>query len=274
MKRLAYIPLLFGLLSLAGLLYTPELASVWMRSLLVAACFLTGISAFMTTARFSAGDRLFVCWLMIGAAYVVSGVRHGVRLLGTTVMPSLALPDLAANAMIIAQNALIALSLLLFVLAWRATGLAMPGSRFAQLGSIVAGVAVAIVVGGYPLLKGLQASATNPALVISTIGDMIGIALIVPLALPALAMRGGLLMHTWMYLAASEVAWLLYDIWWALQPMMEGGRSGSALLEAIRVVAITFAFAASVAQRRGLVGVRQDFDSTTSWNAASEVSWR
>ena len=44
-------------------------------------------------------------------------------------------------------------------------------------------------------------------------GDMIGIALIVPLAMPALAMRGGLLMHTWLALAASEVFWLLYDVW-------------------------------------------------------------
>jgi hypothetical protein len=271
MKRLAYTPFLFALLSLAGLLYTPELATVWMRTILVVVCLLTGISAFMTTARFSPGDRLFVCWLMIGAAYMVSGVRHGVRLLGTTVMPGLALPDLAGNAMIIAQNALIALSLLLFVLAWRATGLTTPGSRATQIGSILAGIAVAVVVGGYPLLKGLQSSATNPALVISTIGDMIGIALIVPLALPALAMRGGLLMHTWMYLAASEVAWLLYDIWWALQPMIGEGRSGPALLEAIRVAAIVFALAASVAQRRGLVGLRQDFDSTTSWNAASQA---
>jgi hypothetical protein len=91
----------------------------------------------------------------------------------------------------------------------------------------------------------------NFVLLISTAGDIIGFGLIVPLALSALAMRGGLLMHTWVYLAASEVSWLLYDVWWSVQPPV-ATNVATAVLEAFRVLAVLFAFIATVAQRRAM----------------------
>jgi hypothetical protein len=254
MKRLSIVPLFLALMTLGALLLDAGMAPTWHRAVLVTACLLAGLSAFVTTARFSPGDRLFACWGLIGAAYVIAGVRHGTRLLSMTVLPAAALPTSVGTALMIAQNAFITISLLLFVLAWRATGLAAPGSRAAQIGSVVAGIVIAVAVGGYPLMSGLAAAKTDPAMIISTLGDVVGLALIVPLALPALAMRGGLLMHTWVYLALSEVGWLLYDIWWALTSALEMGRSGSAILEAMRVAAIGFAIVASVAQRRALGG--------------------
>jgi hypothetical protein len=236
---------------------------------LVAACALAAVAAFQTTSRFAPGDRLFVCWLLVGLAYVASGTRHGSRLLGLTVMPGAALPANVATALLIAQNVFIAVALLLFVLAWRATGLAAPGSRSAQVGSIVAGIVIAIVVGGYPLAQGLATAKTDPVMVISTLGDVIGLALIVPLALPALAMRGGLLMHIWVYLAASELAWLVYDIWWALSTSLQGGRAATAVLEALRVLAIGFAFAAAVAQRRALGPASASATPASDWAEAA-----
>jgi hypothetical protein len=101
-------------------------------------------------------------------------------------------------------------------------------------------------VGGYPLMSGLETVKANPIMLVSTIGDIIGLSLIVLLALPALAMRGGLLMHTWVYLATSEVAWLLYDLWGAVQP------KSTAVLEAFRLAAVLFAFIATKAQRRAM----------------------
>ena len=156
------------------------------------------------------------------------------------------LPPIAANVLVILQNVFIALALLLFVLAWRATGLTAPISKTAQTLSIVLGIAVAVLVGGYPLAKALTSADADPILLVSTLGDIVGLSLIVPLMLPALAMRGGLLMHTWIYLAASEVAWLLYDLCWALEV------GGAPVLEAFRIAAILFAFVASKAQRRAM----------------------
>lgn len=205
----------------------------------------TSFSAFVTSAKFSAGDRLLVCWLLVGAGYFLSAIRHGVRLY-SYLDPSVALPSPVNSTLAILQNLFIAIALLLFVLAWRATGLTAPMSTSAQTLSIVAGIAIAVLVGGYPLMQALTKENADPILLVSTLGDIVGLSLIVPLALPALAMRGGLLMHTWIYLAASEVAWLLYDLWWAVQP------KSTPVLEAFRLAAVLFAFIATKAQRRAM----------------------
>src|SRR5439155_19651667 len=127
--------------------------------------------------------------------------------------------------------------LLMSVRAWSARGLAAAESRGRRIGWITAGIAVAIVVGGYPLLQGFQTRGTDSVLLISTLGDVVGIALIAPLALSALALRGGLLMHTWLYLALCEVFWLLYDVWLAVREQLAGARAGTGIEQMIRVTA-------------------------------------
>jgi hypothetical protein len=230
---------------IGGAVLDAETAPKFHRFLLVLSLLVTSFSAFLTSAKFSAGDRLLLSWLFIGAGYFLSAIRHGTRLYAY-LDPSVALPPVVGSTMVILQNVFIALALLLFVLAWRATGLTGPLSKGTQTLSIVAGIAVAVLVGGYPLVKALTSESADPILLISTLGDIVGLSLIVPLALPALAMRGGLLMHTWIYLAASEVAWLLYDLWWALE------LGGAGVLEAFRLAAILLAFVASKAQRRAM----------------------
>lgn len=215
------------------------------RLLLVLVVVVTSASAFLTASKFSAGDRLLLCWLFVGAGYLLSAIRHGTRLYAYF-DTSVALPPALASVLVILQNVFIALALLLFVLAWRATGLTAPLSPAARLLSIVAGVAVGVLAGGYPLMKALTTTNADPVLLVSTLGDIVGLSLIVPLALPALAMRGGLLMHTWIYLALSEVAWLIYDLWWAIQP------EAAPVLEAFRIAAILLAFIATKAQRRAM----------------------
>ena len=99
---------------------------------------------------------------------------------------------------------------------------------------------------------------------------MVSIALIVPLMLPALALRGGSLMHTWAYLTAGIAVWLIYDIWYALRatnPLPVNTARG--IEEGIRVVAIMFACIASnkSAEPNTLV-VRIDFDRRDEMIAA------
>jgi hypothetical protein len=249
-KRLIFVPIIGALIVLAGMGLDANTMAAFLRAVLVAALVATGVSGFATAMKFDAGDRLLKCWMLIGIGYAMAAVRHGSRLLAYFVFDA-ALPPLLGNVLMVAQNIAIALALLLFVLAWRATGLTAPISRGAQTASIVLGIAVAVVVGGYPLFSALNAASPNLSLFISTAGDIVGFCVIVPLALSALAMRGGLLMHTWIYLAASEVAWLLYDLWWAMQPPL-APNVASAILEALRVMAVLFAFIATVAQRRAM----------------------
>lgn len=239
-----------ALLALAGIALDADTLPRFHRLILVVALVATGVSAFITTSKFSSGDRLWKSWLLIGLGYGISAVRHGTRLIGYFV-PDVTLPVSVANAMVIGQNVAIALALFLFVMAWRATGLTAPVSRGAQILSTTIGVAVAVIVGGYPLIKAMTSAEPNPVLLISTAGDIVGFGLIVPLALSALAMRGGLLMHTWVFLAASEVSWLLYDVWWSVQPPVSTN-VGTSVLEAFRMLAVLFAFIATVAQRRAM----------------------
>ena len=230
---------------IGGYVFDAETAARFHRFLLVLAVIATSFSAFLTSAKFSTGDRLLVCWLLVGVGYILAAVRHGVRL-ASYLDSSIVFPPTVNSVLAILQNVAIAIALLLFVLAWRATGLTAPLSTGAQTLSILVGIAVAVLVGGYPLMKALTATNADPILLVSTLGDIVGLSLIVPLALPALAMRGGLLMHTWIYLAASEVAWLLYDLWWAIQPQ------SIPILEAFRLAAVLLAFIATMAQRRAM----------------------
>jgi hypothetical protein len=250
MKRLAFIPFLVGIIAVLGMLLETSSGSIYHRVVLILVALTTACSAFVTARYFAREDRLFACWSLIGAGYSLSAIRYVLRVI--TMLSGTTFNQTMLNAMLIFQNLAIAIALFLFVRAWQATGLAAPGSRATRTLSIVAGIVVAIVVGGYPLARGFANASTDVVLFVSTLGDMVGIALIVPLALSALAMRGGLLMHTWVYLAASEAVWLVYDIWYAVRPSMLPPNTVRGIEEGIRVVAILVAFAATVAQRRAI----------------------
>lgn len=252
MKRLLAIPVAGAIAAAAGMAFQfndPD-ALVYFRSVIVVAALLTAVNSFRTMREFAPGDRLFGSWLLLGVGYALAAIRYGMRLQilltghGITYRPLL-------DTMLILQNACVAVCLWLFVQSWRATGLATPGSRASRIGWTIAGIVVAIAVGGFPLYQGLETARTDLVLFVSTLGDMIGIALIVPLAMPALALRGGSLVHTWTYLAASEVAWLFYDIWLALKPgLLVLPRVERGFEEIFRILAILFACAAAIAQRR------------------------
>ena len=228
------------------LLVDPAAARFY-RAVLILAALATAASAFATTSRFAPGDKLFTAWLFVGIGYSLSTIRYSIRLIGMLRGADLPIPRPALDAMLILQNLAIAIALLMFVRAWSATGLTAGRSR----GALIAlGIVVALVVGGYPLVQGFQTRGADTVLLISTLGDIVGIALIVPLALSALALRGGLLMHTWLYLALCEFFWMLYDIWLAVRAHLVGTRPGVGIEQMIRVTAIMFAFIATVAQRR------------------------
>jgi hypothetical protein len=250
LKRLLWIPVVGIIAAAIGTPLDDPRAAIYFRSILVAAGLFTAIQAFLTSRNFTPNDRMFWSWVLLGAGYALAAIRYGMRLQvlitghGVTYRPLL-------DAMLIIQNAFVAICLLLFVQSWRATGLATPGSRQSQMASIAAGIVAAIVVGGYPLMLGLRTVSTDTVLFVSTLGDMIGIALIVPLTMPALALRGGRLMGAWASLAASEIAWLAYDIWLALKPaMIVQPRVERTFEEIFRIAAILFAAIAAMAQRR------------------------
>ena len=252
MKRLVIVPFVCGVVAAGGMFLTDAQSQIYYRAVLVVVASLTAISSFLSAKEFDRGDKLYLSWLLLGLGYTVAAVRYLLRIYVLITGAGITNPYFL-NGLLILQNVLVPISLFLFVRAWHATGLAAPGSAATQALSIAAGVVVSIVVGGYPLLRGIQTASADLVLLVSTAGDMVSIALIVPLMLPALALRGGSLMHTWAYLTAGIAAWLIYDIWYALRatnPLPVNTARG--IEEGIRVVAIMFACIASVAQRRAV----------------------
>jgi predicted permease len=248
LKRLMWVPLAGAAIAALGILLDDSTAGRYYRAVLIVAALITAISAYVTTTRFAAGDKLFASWLCVGIGYILSTIRYSIRLIGMLRGADLPVPRAALDGMLILQNLAIAVALLMFVLAWRSTGLGQSPGWMAA-----AGIVVALVVGGYPLMQGFQTRNADTVLLISTLGDVVGIALIVPLVLSALSLRGGLLMYTWLYLALCETFWLLYDVWLAVRDHLgAGARAGVAIEQMIRVAAILFAFIASVAQRRAV----------------------
>lgn len=248
MKRLLLVPLLFAAVVAGGMLLRDPM--VFYRSVLSIACLAAGVSAIATSGHFTSGDRLHATWIVFGLAYVLAFLRHGYRV-WVLVSHSEGLSQNVLEILLILQNVLLAAALWMFVRTWRVTGLAVPASRRSQITWTVMGIALALVVGGYPLILGVQTAGSDLVLLVSTLGDVIGMALIVPLLMPALAMRGGVLAYTWAYLAASEIAWLCYDIWLGSEETVKWpGPTGRGFEEIFRIVAVAFALIASLAQRR------------------------
>ena len=252
MKRLLAIPFVCAAVAALGMLMSESAAPQFYRAVLILAASATAASAFATMRHFAPSDALFRSWALLGTGYALAALRYAYRLMTLTTGVDF-LPRTALDALLIMQNVLIALSLWLFVSAWRTTGLVAPGSRASRTGWTLAGLAIALLVGGYPLLQGIATASTDTVLLVSTLGDMVGIALIVPLIMSALTLRGGLLMHAWLYLAACELAWLMYDLWLAFrQTGSFSPRIALGVEQIIRIIAIMLAFIATVAQRRAV----------------------
>jgi len=249
MKFWSFLPWLCGAALLAGPVASQQNALVFYRAMLLIAVTVATAGALRAATSFERGDALLTTWAVLGGGYVLLWIRYVMRLLVT--LHVMELPVTFDRALLIVHNIAVPVALWLFVRAWRTTGLAGPMSRGSFVVAVAGGLAIAIAVGAYPFLTGSHN--TDTAVLISTLGDMISIALIVPLLMPALGMRGGLLMYTWLYLAVAQIAWLMYDIW-ALARTGNGWVSPWALAldQALRVVALMYIVSAAAAQRRAL----------------------
>ncbi|MGZ7078894.1 MAG: hypothetical protein ACXVJT_05715 [Thermoanaerobaculia bacterium] len=253
MRRWSFLPWLCGALLLVGPVASPPNALIFYRSMLLVAVLIATAAAVGAARAFDRGDQLFITWAVLASAYALLTIRYVMRLLVTVHV--MELPVTFDRVLLIAHNIGVPVALWLFVRSWRTTGLAGPMSRAGVLGWTLAGFAVALAIGGFPLMRGLHN--TDPAVLVSTLGDMVSIALIVPLLMPALGLRGGLLMYTWLYLALAQVAWLMYDIW-AVARLSVGVSTawGLAIDQGLRAVALLYVYSAAAAQRRALAPTR------------------
>jgi hypothetical protein len=85
----------------------------------------------------------------------------------------------------------------------------------------------------------------------SCLGDIFCFAMIAPLLLTTIAMRGGLLAWPWGFRTASGLAWLVFDAIQTLAPIVFhiAPEQARPIQEVARCLACTCAFSAGLAQR-------------------------
>lgn len=198
-------PLLAAVITAVAVGFAPALRP------LVAAAYLAGaLGAVLAARSFGRGDRMRLAWAAIAIANSVGGLGvlfvvpplHAVSVRGE-LAPLVAA---ASVTMDLVMNALAVLGLAIFSRAWHDVGLLPPWYRRTTLITFALGCLVA----GPPLAQALEAVVLGPIRpwqgVISPLGDLAAITLMGPLAVSAIAMRGGSLALPYALLTLECVA--------------------------------------------------------------------
>lgn len=250
MNRLLVIPLCAFLVAFSRIFLPGNAGIVYGIAIGAALPLAATVSSFMTARRFAPDEPMRRCWLWFGAGYsgnvAIVIVNAYVRATGK---PQMAL----SVAILIITNVSQAVALYLFVRAWRATGLPTESNSKKHFAITAFAVIAVLAIGGYPVVHSLSSATTDAFLLIGTLGDVVAIIFVIPLAMPAYALRGGSLMYVWMYLTASTTGWLVYDTWAAFRPLMAlSVPLGRNIQFGLAMLAVGFAFTATLAQRKAL----------------------
>jgi hypothetical protein len=198
-----------------------------------------------TVAALSYGprDRLRWAWFAFAAGYAIAFVSK--TIVGDLV-ETVRAPDarqLTWSLFILAFNVCTVIAPAIFASVWSGTGVAPPWRRWATLGFFLLAILIAIPQGHVVL--GLMATRKPIAIggVASLLGDISSITLIGPIFATMIALRGGVLARTWIFLFLSVSLWLLNNLSLLLPPTVSFVYDG-----VVRGTAMTLTAAAAVAQ--------------------------
>jgi hypothetical protein len=255
-RSLAVAPFVLTALTAVILLFTPaplreevSLGEVDVSKLLA----LGGMAA--AALAFERGDYLRRGWGTWTATYVFLLGRDAL-LLGQAHVPPMWF-DLARSLLVTAANACVIVAAWTLARAWGVAGLEHPGSTTGKRALAAAAIAAAVLLAGPTLVVDVRALSSGTfatfGSVSSDLGDIVSLSLIAPLALTALAVRGGTLRWPWTLLTASLVAWLLYDALYTVPDYLHAAAGGTRLVsEQFHVLAGACAGAAGLAQRKAV----------------------
>jgi hypothetical protein len=258
-RALAVLPVLFAGVFLVAQVVSPEgLTVALMRTENESGKALCLLGCLAAALAFERGDYLRLAWMGLAGCQLLLLTRDA------TLLPALAqgpggahLAPLRAVLMVVA-NAAAVLGTWTLARAWRVAGLQDEGARRKQVALFAAGLAVALILEGWPVveqLRGLFAGDLRrlPELA-PELGDAVCFALVVPLLQTALALRGGALIWPWALLTVSGFCWMLYDVVYGAAFARHVAAAASLRIgsEALRALATTFTAVAGIAQRQAL----------------------
>jgi hypothetical protein len=253
-RAIAAIPVLLVAISIAVTWGAPDASRTMVdlvQNELVKVVALVGLT--VATFVFERGDYLRRGWGLNALCYALLLV-HDASLLLAPGAPTAAVQALR-TILIVLANLVAVLGTVTLARAWHVAGLAPPGSTIARGLVIAVAIGAACVFAGPSLLLDLKAtfggdpgSAWKAA---SDLGDLVSLPLVAPVALTALAVRGGMLRWPWVLFTASLLGWLLYDAFATLPDLVHvEAETCLKFAEHFRVLAGAAACAAGLAQWR------------------------
>lgn len=256
------------LVAVVTLLGAPERLTL-VHQLAGLAASVLGITGTVLAARtFAPGDHLRRVWTLyaVGAAllFVASSLRVGWMLSQPDVdffQSPLATPR---TVLVVLLNVFNSLAPVLLVLTYRRSGLKPPRTP-SVMALYAVGIAVAFWVVGPVIARTVDTirdngySAEVAASFASILGDLFTVALVAPILRVAYMMRGGRLSWPWWAMAASGVAWIVFDI----RPT-ESASAVVALSFVARTAAIALVGAAGLLQRAALAPDAAAQDAVTA----------
>lgn len=183
----------------------------------VLATAVAALGATVAARSFTRGDYLWRAWALTALAYVLLVLKRLAFGTQSNVAPQ-ALSQgvaLASGLLTVVANAASIAGVVLVARAWRVGGLSGAVSSTTRRAATALSVVVAVGLAGSfawsaleRLLGGDVAALGSLA---SSVGDIVGLALIAPIVLTAVALRGGTLSWPWSLRAVSSFGWVLYD---------------------------------------------------------------
>ncbi len=253
--RYLVLPLL-GALGL-GLFYAAQGISQSVLTFVSAGAFAAAaIGSVLAATAFSKGDYLRGAWALMALCYglllldtALFGAANAAHQRETSTFEAL-----TSGSLTIIANLATVLALAWVARAWRVAGLDLQVSRGAFIFSVLGAVVVSLALVGPGFMNDFAElwAGKLDALqgLASALGDVVATALLVPMLLTALSLRGGSLAWPWGLLTASTVLWLGVD---AVEVLSSAaGVQPSAMLpveEACRFGACLLQLTAGLAQR-------------------------
>jgi hypothetical protein len=252
-RTLVWAPIAVALLFLLAELPMPGSSQVVaIRTEVEVAKLVWLVGALATAQAFEAGDYLRKAWILLAAGVVFFLVRD------VTQIPALqaSLPATPVGVfrglLVILGNVMQVWGIWVLARVWNAVGLhdAVRGTRRPLFYTLMA---VSVLLTGpsiaHDMASMLAGNLEAIPHVASDLGDAVSFVLLAALVRTALALRGGVVFWTWSLLAASQLAWMLFDGARTLVELFGPTWFSSPLVECLRVVGVVYFCAAGVAQR-------------------------
>jgi len=220
---------------------------VVMRIPLDAVRLLAVVGCAAAALAFERGERLRLAWLLHASCMLLLFGRDVTLAVGVTSAH-------LQNALVLVANGCAVTGTWIMARTWRVARIDLPGSAWQQRTITVGAVGVALAIAGGSLVVDLRtALGGNPQGIVdflSRASDVVELALVAPIVLTALAMRGGVLWWPWVLLTASLACWIFYDAAGAITPLFAVPAASMQLpREVLRTLACAYLAAAGIAQR-------------------------